>query len=188
MAINQDQVKELLGNGLSVGVVASAVGCSDSYITQLLSDEEFAADVSRRRVIALSSAKQRDASIDAIEDKLLGKLKQAVDEGAFYKPADLLRAFIVLNGAKRRAAIAGQGDFVQHNTIINLNIPEPVARKFTINQQGEVVQVGEQTLVTMPTTQLLRSLAAKTGQVDKYRAVHDRIMPDIQLPPEPPTS
>lgn len=188
MAIDQQQVKELLGNGLSVGVVASAVGCTDSYITQLLSDEEFAAEVSRLRIISLAGDKKRDLNIDVIEDRLITKLGNAVEEGAFYKPHDLLRAFSVLNNAKRRASIGSSGDFNQHNTVININIPTPIAKKFTINQQGEVLQVDDQTLVTMPTGQLLKSLAAHTGDVSKYRDVRNKVMPsDISLPYEPPT-
>lgn len=188
MAVDKQQVKELLGAGLAVGVVASAVGCTDSYITQLLAQEEFAAEVSQLRILSLAGDKKRDASIDNIEDRLLAKLSTSLDEGAFYKPHELLRAFAVINNAKRRASLGNSGDLSQHNTVININIPAPVARKFTINQQGEVLQVDNQTLVTMPTGQLLKNLAARTGDTAKYREVRNKVMPSEfpPLPYEPP--
>jgi hypothetical protein len=188
MAVDTQQVKELLGQGLSVGVVASAVGCSDSYITQLLSNEDFAAEVARLKIVALSADRKRDSSIDAIEDRLLRKLTDAISEGAFYKPNDLLHAFRIVNMARRRAAISGSADITQHNTVINLNIPQPVARHFTINNQGEVLQVDDQTLVTMPTGQLLSELGKKTGQHSKYAEVRNRLLSDTAgaLPYEPP--
>lgn len=175
MAVDKNQVRDLLGSGLSTNVVASAVGCSDGYISQLLSDEIFAAEVSRLRLLNLQSHNKRDNNINTVEDLLLEKLKSAVDQNAFYKPKDLLHAFAVVNNAKRRGTVQQDTSAPTGSTIINLTIPAPVARRFTIDSRGEVLQVDEQTLVTMPTGQLLRTLQEKTGNA-KYRDVKNRLM------------
>jgi hypothetical protein len=41
MAVDNEKIKELLGSGLSNDVVASAVGCDPSYVSQLMSNETF---------------------------------------------------------------------------------------------------------------------------------------------------
>lgn len=175
MSIDKNQARDLLGSGLSTNVVASALGCSDSYVSQLLSDEEFAAEVSRLRLLNLQSHNKRDGTINAVEDMLLEKLQNAISQNAFYKPKDLLHAFAVVNSAKRRGVVHTDTAAPAGSTIINLNIPAPVARRFTIDSRGEVLQVDEQTLVTMPTGQLLRTLQEQTGN-SKYRDVKNKLM------------
>lgn len=172
MAVNQQKVKELLGQNLPVHVVASAVGCDDSYITQLLANPDFSAEVSQLRMLALTEHTRRDRKIDGIEDKLIAKLENAVD--FMHKPRDILTAFNVLNAAKRRG-VGSETNLTVNQTIVALTIPERVAKKVTINQQGEVVQVGDQTLVTMPTQQLLGELG-KREDGQRYRKVGDHLL------------
>lgn len=179
MAIDKQQVKELLGNGLPVSVVASAVGCTDSYITQLLADEEFSAAVSRLRVVALQANNQRDGKINSIEDMLISKLKEGVESGFFYKARDLLQAFSVVNSAKRRGTVQAESAALANTTVINLTIPAAIARRFTIDSRGEVLQVDEQTLVTMPTGQLLNSIGSRTGRDEKYREIKNRLFNQV---------
>lgn len=175
MSIDKNQARDLLGSGLSTNVVASALGCSDGYISQLLSNEEFAAEVSRLRLLNLQSHNRRDGVVNSIEDALLEKLQDAISQNAFYKPKDLLHAFAVVNSAKRRGVTHTDTAAPAGSTIINLNIPAPVARRFTIDSRGEVLQVDEQTLVTMPTGQLLRTLQERSGD-SKYKDVKNRLM------------
>jgi len=171
MAISKDQIRDLLGSGLSNDIVATAVGCDPSYISQLLSDPEFADAVTTLRMQSLTAANKRDATVDGIEDKILKRLDDAVSSNLIYKPQDLLRAFQVVNAAKRRGVPAHENVTI-NNKIVNLNIPTKVIQNFTIDARGEVVEVEGQTMVTMPAHQLLNSLASEKGNDgDKYRKV-----------------
>lgn len=176
--IGTDKIKELLGSGLSNDVVASAVGCTLPYISQLMSDADFAAEVVELRSKALTSHTKRDKRIDGIEDKLIDKLEDAIDTDQVYKPKDILQAFHLVNLAKRRG-VPAHANITQQNTIINLNLPERLVKQFTMTAQGEVIDVetenGKQTLVTMPAHTLLQTLAKrneedgkKYGEVAKY--------------------
>jgi len=165
------QIKELLGNGLNNEVVATAVGCDPSYISQLLANEVFAAEVAQLRMQALTANNKRDRNIDGIEDRLIEKLAEAVESNFIYKPKDVLQAFAVLNAAKRRG-VAAQESLVINQKIVNLAIPNVIVNNFTIDKKGEVVQVDDQTLVTMPTHQLLKTLATKEdGDAERYTKV-----------------
>lgn len=162
MAVSKEQVRELLGSGLGPEVVASAVGCDISYISQMLSDEAFASDVALLRTKNLTSHNRRDASIDGIEDKLLQKLDSMISEGVFYKPRDVLQATVAVNRMIRRGmAPSTQGAVI--NNVIQIQIPSELLKKFTRNRANEVVAIEDQTLVTMPAHQLLKSLAAQVG-------------------------
>lgn len=174
--ISTDRIKELLGSGLGNSIVASAVGCEDAYISQLLADPDFAHEVVELRSKALTEHTKRDRSIDSIEDTLIVKLKEAIDTDQLYRPRDILRAFGMVNNAKRRG-VPAHANITQVNTVVNLNLPERIVKQFTMTAQGEVIDVeteegGKQTLVTMPAHTLLQQLAKRSGKdAEKYGEV-----------------
>jgi hypothetical protein len=178
MAISRDQVRELLGSGLSNEVVASAVGCEPSYITQLMSDENFANEVVALRSANLTANNKRDRSIDKIEDRLIEKVGQAIEENLIYKPLDLVKVFAVLNNAKRRGVPAHES-LVINKQVVNLSIPGMVVNNFTMNQQKEVVEINvdgkSQTMVTMPAHQLLQTLAKDAGETNVQGGKYTRV-------------
>lgn len=156
MKQSQVKIKELLGTGLSNEVVASAVGCEPSYISQLMSDEVFYEEVVALRAKSLQSASNRDNKIDTLEETILDKLLQLVP--ALYKTSDLLAAFRITNSARRRG-VAAPSSLVLNQRIVNLQLPDAVVKRFETNPYGEVVEVDGQTLVTMQAPTLLKALA-----------------------------
>ena len=78
-----------------------------------------------------------------------------------YRPMEVLRAIQVINAAKRRGASAPEQVTI-NNTVINLNLPKHQMQRFIQNSQGQVVQAGEQTLLTMNSNALLNRVTQKT--------------------------
>jgi len=151
----QGRILEMLGNGLSPGVCASALGVSESYISQLLSEESFAQQVTGRRFESLQAATARDKQYDFIEDALVEKMKDLLP--MMYKPMEVLRAITVINAAKRRGASAPENTVI-NQTIVQLSLPISITSKFVTNAHNQVVEAGEQELITIPTTALTRKL------------------------------
>lgn len=175
MASTEDKIKELLGNGLSNEVVATAVGVHPSRISQLMSDEQFAAEVVTKRTTNLTAATSRDRTWDGIEDQLLVKLGQKIENDMIYKPLDLIRALAVVNGAKRRG-VSAQESLVVNKAVVTLNLPTMVIHNYTKNSRGEVVEVTtpegkQQTLVTMPASALMRQLTSEHQGNKQYEVV-----------------
>jgi transcriptional regulator with XRE-family HTH domain len=168
MAVDVQRIKSLLGDGLTTEVVARAVGCTSSYISQLMADEDFRTEVAEMRVRALAGHTERDKRIDSIEDRLLSKLEEVVPH--MYKPADILRATVAVNAMKRRGATSNDQQNIMHTQVVNINLPPAAARQFVINQEGVVIEADKETLVTMPATQLMRKLAEEAAgtQKEKY--------------------
>lgn len=172
MALDKEQIKQLLGQGLSATVVATAVGCVPAYISQLLSDSKFAEEVSSLRTAALTANNKRDSSIDKIEDGLIGQLAEIVESKQFYKPADVLRAVAVVNNMKRRGVPASETLNI-NNTIVNITMPAAVRRKITINAVGEVIEADGQSLITMPSAALLSDLADQADKTQKSKVLEN---------------
>lgn len=152
------KILNFLGAGISAERVANAVGCDASYISQLLADTDFAAAVADKRLVQLTEATNRDDRLNGIEDKIISRVEHLVESPlAFSKPMEAIRALHTVNSMKRR----GAGDITgaqQHTTIVNLVLPSMITKKFSMQNEedfildinNQVVQVGSQALVTIP--------------------------------------
>lgn len=169
MSAKRDQIASLLGNGLSPETVASAVGCTPSYISQLLAEDEFRDLVTSRRVVAITARGDRDDKIDNIEDMLIEQLHDVVKAKAFYKPRDLLTAMSIINKAVRRGPQQSQvADQVR--PVVNITLPVAIQQRFVMTPNNEVVAVGEQTLVTMQAGTLLNNLIDSADSAEQAGA------------------
>lgn len=176
MSVDKQKVLEMLGAGVSNEQVASAVGCTPGYVSQLMADSSFADQVIALRVAALTDASNRDKRILKIEDELIDQLEQAVEMRSFMKPRDLLAAFATVNASKKKG-VAGAEAMTINQQVVNLNIPPVVIRNFTQNSVGEVIEVEGQTLVTMPAHTLLKELVSKAGVNNEQYSKVSRHLP-----------
>lgn len=149
----KERIIALLGNGVSPAIAASAVGCTEGYISQLMSDEDVAARVSALRFDNLQAASDRDKKADRIEDSLLDSLQKVLP--MMMRPAEIVRSLAVVNALKRRASSAPDTMHI-HNQVINLMLPQHTALRVTMSASREIVEVEGRTLVTMPASQLLK--------------------------------
>lgn len=160
---DKERIQVLLGSGISPEIVSATVGCDPSYISQLMSDEEFRSRVLALRIESLTADTARDRQIDEIEDVLISKLKAGLDYLVSTK--DILRAYAVVNAAKRRGAKASDTNVVNNN-IVNLILPRIVVQRYTVSKTNEVIEVEGKSLVTIPAQRLL----AERKQREKLNA------------------
>lgn len=158
----KDQIRNLLGGGIPPRQVSLAVGCEESYISQLMQEEEFSQAVLAQNIIRLQSQSARDGKYDMLEDRLLEKLEQALP--MMVNPDKILRAITVVNGAKRRGA-PQDAPLTQITNVIHLNLPTMIVNKYQTNAQNEVVEVNGQGLVAMPANALLDRLKIQDATV-----------------------
>lgn len=171
------KILELLGTGVGPEQVSTACGVTPSYVSQLLSEQDFAEAVAARRFETLSRHNARDAKADALEDKALEKLDQML--GMVYNPMQVAKIYQVVNTAKRRGTGADQAaSTIINNQVVNLVLPTAVAQKFTRDSNNQVIEVAaeevrmvpertvtKQTLVTMPSNNLKVMLDARRNSV-----------------------
>ena len=151
----ESRALQLLGQGIGPEQTASAVGLSVSRISQLLSDPEFAAQVAELRFNNLQKHNERDSHYDAMEDKLLKKLENCL--AFMHKPMEILRAIQIINQAKRRGASAPD-HITQQQTVISLTMPVTVVNQFKLDGNRQVLEAGQQTLVTAQSSHLQEML------------------------------
>jgi hypothetical protein len=158
----ESRALHLLGQGIIPEQAAMASGLSPSRISQLLSQEDFAARVAELRFETLSKHNDRDAAYDSLEDELLEKMRDCIP--LMVRPQEILRAIQTINAAKRRGASA-PSSISEQSTIINLILPTQILTQFQMNQHNQVVSVSqdasEQPLLTIQSGSLLDQIKKK---------------------------
>jgi hypothetical protein len=155
------KILSFLGAGIPAEKVASVVGCEPSYISQLLADEEFFSQVSAQRFEALAETTARDDRINSLEDRMLTRAEQLLESPmAYTKPSECIRDLVKINSLKRRGAGEALGGLSQHTPVVQLVLPGIVTQKFTASQymldtNNQIIQAGEQTLVTISSGSML---------------------------------
>lgn len=140
----KDRILSYLGQGLKPADVASIVGCSPSYISQLLTDPDFKA-----QALALRTDATRETSEDkiltnkylAIEHKLLAAMEGQM---AFAELPAITRALeVVANRQEKRMARIHAPTIAQQATqvVVNLTLPSHAVPEYQINAQREVVAI-----------------------------------------------
>lgn len=147
----ESRALELLGAGVAPETVANALGVTASRISQLLSDEEFARKVTERKFETLQKHNARDTTYDELEDTLIEKFKDTLP--LMHRPMEILKAMQVINSQKRRGSSTPESIHTQQ-TIVNLTVPVQVLTKFTRDINNQVIEAGNQTLLTIQSNKL----------------------------------
>jgi hypothetical protein len=163
LSATEDKALKLLGSGLGPEIVANATGVTTSRISQLLSDPQFAAQVSELRFKNLQKHNDRDDKYDSLEDTLLRQLKDVLP--LMMRPLEIIRAISVINSAKRRGASSPQ-EVTNHNTIVSLTLPINIIQKFTTNINNQVISAGSQDLVTVQSSAMQKLVATKISALE----------------------
>lgn len=169
----KDRIIEMLGKGIPATQVASAVGCDDSYISQLLAEEGVYEKVTTAKAEHFAHYVEQDATLDRAEEDALQRLTSLT---AFItKPAEAARVFSILNAAKRRTADTANAAQAVAATV-SIELPEASRVRFTLTHDRQVIEIEGRSMATMPA----KSLAARLEQRNAARMLEANI--PITLP------
>ena len=162
---------KLLGQGLEVSTVARTLGCDDSYISQLLADDEFKKQVTVMKMDLLQAATNRDRRLDDIEDKIITKVEKDLEANpfAFKSTSDAIRHLSIVNGLKRRGAGADLGVLQNQTgvTVVKLTLNKTVVNKFEaqVDINNQVIKVGDQDMITVSSSTLSAAMKGKASDI-----------------------
>lgn len=157
----ESRALQLLGSGVTPEITAASLGISVSRISQLLSDESFAAQVAELRFKSLMKHNERDASYDTMEDRLLEKLSDCIP--LMHRPMEILKAIQVINAAKRRGSSTPE-HMIEKQSIVQLTIPVQIINKFKTDISGQVVEVENKPLLTIQSGSLDNFLRTRRNE------------------------
>lgn len=179
----QGRIQKLLGQGLPTSVVASAVGCDPSYVSQLLENEEFKNTVLLTRATKAEGAVTRDGKWDKIEDMALEQAEKMLP--LVTRPSDLVRLASMANSAKRRAA-EYSGASETGAPVVNIILPAMAAVHFQINVNSQVVEIDGRSTAALPTKHLMEIVKDRRAARESKGTVSVEVsnFPTLQAPVE----
>lgn len=152
----KERIKELLINGHKPGDVASIVGCSPSYVSQLLKDADFKTSVETgliERVETDSEEEEKDKRYDRLEHRIITSIGSDIESATF---GEKLRALEVINkrsdyiAAAKRPMLPALPGMVQ---IVNIALPHHASKSIqaevVLNSQSEIISIEGKPLAPM---------------------------------------
>lgn len=156
----KDRIIDLLGKGISAVQVASAVGCDDSYISQLLSEPGVAEQVQALKAEHFAKYAEQDATLDKAEAAALEKVSHLLQ--FVTRPAEAVRVYGILNAAKRRTSDTLQNAQPIAQTV-QLDLPAAARVRFTLTHDKQVIEVEGRSMTTMPAKSLAQQLEQRNA-------------------------
>ena len=156
----REKIIEMLGRGIPATQVAAAVGCDDSYISQLLSDEAVSAEVQLLRATHYSGYLELDRKVDSAEEAALKKVAALIPY--LTRPSEAARVYDILNKAKRRTVDSTASANAPAQTVI-IDLPESARVRFTLTSDKQVIEIAGRSMATMPAKSLAAQLAQRTA-------------------------
>lgn len=167
----ESRALELLSSGIEAVAVASALGISESRISQLIAEPVFAAKLAEARFEALRKHNATDNEYDSLEKTLIEQLKRVASFAT--KPMEIARILQIINSAKRRGASAPDS-ITRVKQVVRLSIPIAVVNRFQVNAANQVVEAGiegdSQQLVTMQSGNITRLLNEQAKSIPRLQA------------------
>lgn len=163
----REKLLGFLAAGASQTVAASAAGCSDGYVSQLLQEDSFRDQLALRRAARLTDDVKHDETLAAAEDLALKTVRQKLPY--VRSPLEAARIYQILNNANRRVqegsgAVGAEG--VDQVTIV---LPRAAKARIQLNSSNQVIEVEGRSMATLPSRNLPQ-LAQEIREKDKKRA------------------
>ena len=154
----QDKILDLLSRGLSQAEVSRALGVSESYISQLLAEPDFKADLEKLRAARATIHSEIDDKYDKVEKTVVDRLSEIISTKVqLLPPSELLKIAKFANEAKRRHAPVDPSTQQRQLPTIVINLPSANIPQLQVvtSPNNEVLEIGGQSLVPMATKTLL---------------------------------
>lgn len=163
----RDLAMSLLAQNVAPSQVASSIGVSESYISQLMAEEDFAAELGKLKVQSTEADRNFDNDLDGAEAQLLSNI---VKRAEFLNIQQSLVAFRILNQAQRRQDRKRQV-VEQTGTVVNITLPTVVVPHYVLNGQSEIVEVEGKTMISATATQIDQTARSRNAALPSLEAM-----------------
>lgn len=173
----KDRIALYLSHGLKAEAVASIVGCSPAYISQLLKNPDFKQDVEARMTEAAGGETDTLATkYESTEHTLVSAIGQAAagaDLPQLARALDSISRARDLREKRKNPALAAAAAGQVNVQVVSVMLPGhalPAPQQLQLNKQSEVIAIGDRALAPMSSAnvkQLFNKLA------DAKESVHE---------------
>ncbi len=148
----KERIINYLAAGLKPANISTIVGCSPAYISQLLSDPDFKAQVEAKMLDgSIEADTTLDVKYESLEHTLIKSMQERVGEAEFShlsKALDSVTKAQDMRAKRKNPALREAASLVQ---IVQINIPQHAiaAPVMALNSDSEVVAIDNRPLAPM---------------------------------------
>lgn len=157
--IDKQQAANFIAAGVGTSEIANALGCDESYVSQLRHDPEVIALVASSKSQLTAIDVQFDSTLRTAEQKALERIDKMLP---FADLSKSLAAFRILNSARRRAD--GPAENTGVSVTVNLTLPAALAPRYVTNERAEIIEVEGRTMLSASPKSLETLLAARANK------------------------
>lgn len=144
-SLNRQLAVQYLAQNIQPSIVAGILGVTESQISQLMADPDFAAEVAQHSQGAAAEDLAYDSRVDKAEETFLTNIEQRAQ---FANMQQSLQAFKLLNGAKRRKDTRVHNSAQNSGVTVNITLPAALVPDYVMNAQAEIVEVSGKTMIS----------------------------------------
>jgi hypothetical protein len=154
----KERIRNLLIAGLKATEVATIVGCSPSYIAQLMKEEEFIQSVEAGKIAAQTEKTEEDhldTRYQNLEHKIITSIEGSLDEASL---GEKVRALETINKrsdaiARRKLPVPTGTTLTVNNNYVSLAMPQQAMKHMgpvvEVNTKQEVIAIDGKALAPM---------------------------------------
>lgn len=171
----KDRIITYLAAGLKAANIASIVGCSPAYISQLLSDPDFKAQVEAKMLDGTIEADTNlDMKYESLEHTLVKSMQERVAEAEFShlsKALDSVTKAQDMRAKRKNPALRENNTLVQ---VVQISIPQHAlaAPVMALNSNSEVVAIDNKPLAPMSAEGIKNLFAQRTALKESKENEH----------------
>ena len=150
---------DLLAQNIPSSQVAGILGVTESAVSQLLADEDFVAELDKKRLQLSEADEKFDQKLETAEESALDGVISRIKFGNLQQQ---LAAFRVLNQAKRRKDSKIQ-PHQGTGQVTNLILPAVIVPVYVVNKKNEIIEVDGKTMLSATQSQLKEIVKERTG-------------------------
>ena len=172
----KDRIITYLAAGLQAKNIATIVGCSPAYISQLLSDPDFKAQVEAKMLDgSIEADTTLDVKYESLEHTLIKSMQERVAEAEFShlsKALDSVTKAQDLRAKRKNPALRDPAQLVQ---VVQINIPQHALATPTmhLNSNSEVVAIDNKPLAPMSAEGIKALFAQRVASKEGKENIHD---------------
>jgi transcriptional regulator with XRE-family HTH domain len=154
----KDRIKALLINGLKASEIVDIVGCTPSYISQLMKDETFIQEVTAGRLAIQETATEEQhlgVRYQGLEHKIITSIEASLAEASL---GEKVRALETIHKRdelhyRRKVPLPGAPQQLTQINVVSLNLPShlaiPLQATVSMNETKEIIAIDGKPLAPM---------------------------------------
>ena len=175
----KDRIKHYLANGLKASEVASVLGCSPAYISQLLKKEVEAAMLDNQA----PASDRLDVKYESLEHAIIAQMQSAVIGAELPHLSKALEAITKaqdIRHKQKNPALVNGPQLVQQ--VVNITLPAHALQvpALTLNEKSEVIAIDSRPMASM-SSDGVKNLFSQLGAKNANAALQGNPDPTFQI-------